>query len=467
VLYQAPCGSGKTVLFGHVAGKLQEAAARGSKARVLILVHRRELLAQTSDRLTQMGVPHGIIAAGYPAWPESPIQLASVQTVTRRLASAGQFNLVICDESHHILADSYNRIIDGHQPGARVLGLTATPLRLDGRGLGRVAGGPFDSIVVGPSIKELVRDGYLTAVDVYAPPSQLNLSRVHVRMGDYDQRELEAEVDKPAITGNAIEHYQRICPGERAMVFCISVKHAHDVAQQFNAAGIPAEGIDGSMKDDERRGILDRFDRGDTLAMTSCDLVGEGLDICAVGAVISLRPTKSLNLYIQQVGRAQRIAPGKARAVLLDHVSNCERHGMPDADRTWSLDGKEKKQEAPRPSLTKCLVCFFVCDSFEEFCPRCGAPLPKRGPRTINEVDGQLERVINLGADRPDYTAPSVALSGMAQMEAAHATIQQTWEARTRARLERVAREKGYKQGWIQHTIERQKAAMQRSRSAK
>ncbi len=420
-LFVLPTGGGKTYVFCHIADKIVSAGKRA-----VILVHRQELLMQASRSLRAMGVPHGLIAPGFRDNRE-PIMVASVQTLRQRMkkstpeqiAVAFNFDLVIIDEAHHAVAGTWKYIID-HLPGNaailgsthvdvsdprnvrhlhRILGVTATPCRSDGKGLGTAAGGVFDAMVQGPTIRALIAMGFLVQPVVYAPPSQVDLTGVRTTRGktqDYNQRDLAGAVDKPRITGSAVAHYARLCPGKPAIVFCASVEHAQHVAAEFRAAGFRFYAIDGAMADGERRGLIAGLGNGDVDGLCSCDIISEGTDIPVVEAAILLRPTQSEGLYLQQVGRALRPAPGKQRALILDHVGNCLVHGLPDDDRDWSLDGAAKKKRGAKdqalPSLWRCkaFACFAMNNAAATTCQHCGAAR-EVAARTIEQVDGELK----------------------------------------------------------------------------
>jgi superfamily II DNA or RNA helicase len=213
-------------------------------------------------------------------------------------------------------------------------------------------------------------------------------------MGDYAKDQVAEAMDKPTITGDAVEHYLRLAPGKRAVAFCASVAHAEHVADAFRASGIPASFLDGSLDPAERDKRIKDFEAGRTLVLTSCDVVSEGFDLPAIEVAILLRPTKSLSLYLQQVGRALRVFEGKEYAIILDHVGAISSHGLPDEDREWSLEGITKKKRAandnmPDVNITTCPMCFTIHMSAPE-CPTCGhkyAVVPRTGPK---QQDGEL-----------------------------------------------------------------------------
>ncbi len=290
VLFALPTGGGKTFTFAYVAS---QSAAKGGTC--LILVHRQELLKQASRSLDKLGVSHGLIAPGC-AFSPRKVQVASVQTLVRRMHKLPwRPDLIIIDEAHHAVAGSWRRVL-AYYPEARVLGVTATPCRTDGLGLGEV----FSDLVIGPSIADLTAQGFLTPTKIYAPPLSVDLSGVRSRGGDYAKDDLQKAIDRPAITGDAVAHYRRICPGAPAIAFCVSVEHAKHVANQFREIGFRAQSLDGAMADDDRARAIDDLGLGRLDVLTSCDIVSEGTDIPVVTAALLLRPTQSEGLYLQQ-----------------------------------------------------------------------------------------------------------------------------------------------------------------------
>jgi DNA repair protein RadD len=431
-VYVLPTGGGKTIVFCYIA---ESASAR--QKRVWVLVHRQELLGQASRSLEAIGVRHGIIAPGYSV-THSPVQVASVHTLTRRFGRVPhEPDLIIIDEAHHAIAGTWRKII-AQYPNAALLGVTATPIRLDGAGLGIECGGVFDSMVMGPSVQELTQQGFLVPAKVYAPPSQLNLEGVRSRGGDFEHTEMTRRVDRPQITGDAVEHYRRLCNGKPAIAFCASVAHADHVAEQFQRAGFRSVRLDGMMTDLERRTAVEGLARGQLQVLTSCDLVSEGFDCPAVTAAILLRPTKSLSLYLQQVGRALRPMPGKESAVILDHVGNVMRHGLPDEQHPWTLDGEPpveaKDGEGDELSVRQCPSCYAVHE-WADTCPHCGHEYVVVG-RTIQQVEGTLTELT---------PAQVEALRRMRRAEVK--------EALTAEALEAIARKRGYKPQWVKHVL--------------
>lgn len=379
-----PTGGGKTICFSHIT---HGAAAKGK--RVLILVHRQELLNQCHGSLDRMGVQHGLIRAGLTADPTCHVQVASVQTLVRRLDRTPPPDLIVVDEAHHACAGSWQAVLN-RWPDARVLGVTATPCRMDGKGLGNM----FDDLIKGPSVSELIAKGYLTQ-PVYYAPRTVDLSGIRTVAGEYNRGQVEERMDKPRITGDAVAHYARICPGVPSIAFCSSVAHAEHVADGFKSAGWRAASIDGSLSDSERTERIRDLASGQLQVLTSCDIISEGTDIPVVTAAILLRPTQSLVLHLQQIGRVLRPASGKSHSVILDHVGNViDRHGLAEEDREWSLEGTQKRTRASSsdgPRFMQCPACYGV-HAPNPRCPQCGhvRAVEDRAP---DQVEGVLEQL--------------------------------------------------------------------------
>jgi superfamily II DNA or RNA helicase len=377
-----PTGGGKTIILATIA---RQAAARGRQ--VLILVHRRELIHQTASKLAWVGLEHGIIAAGYPA-TDHAVQVASVQTLVRRLSRmAWQPSLVIVDEAHHAAAGSWRQILN-HWPDAYRLGVTATPCRLDGRGLSEA----FDHLVLGPSVADLVFWGFLSSARIYAPPVVADLSVVRRRAGDYANDQAAAAMDRPTVTGDAIAHYQRLAAGQQAITFCCNVNHAGSVCDAFKTAGIGAALLLGNTPDRDQ--VVADFGAGILRVLVTVDVVSEGFDVPAASCAILLRPTQSLGLYLQQVGRVLRPAPGKDAAIILDHVGNVTRHGFPDDPRDWSLvEGILRgKPGTPAPSVRTCPECYAAFKP-APICPVCGADCAPARAKQLKQVAGDLQEL--------------------------------------------------------------------------
>jgi len=381
VLLTLPTGAGKTVIFSQIT-KL--AKLKGSN--VLILVHRKELIDQAGDKLTKADVKYGIIAASHKE-SNNNVQVASVQTLINRLNNPNQYDLIIIDEAHHAVANSWRKIFDFYKSAIK-LGVTATPMRMTGAGLGEI----FDDLIIGSTIPELVEQGYLAEHEVYAPPNNLNLDKIKTIRGDFSQKEVENELNKVDIVGDAVENYRRLGQNKPAIAFCISVKHGQYVTDKFKQAGYTAELISGSMNLDDRKTLVDNFKNGKVQILVSIDVVSEGFDVEGCYVAILLRPTQSEALYLQQVGRVLRPEHNKV-AIVLDHVGNTKRHGFVDEYREFDLyqTAKTKRKGVLAPSVETCQKCFAVYKP-QPICPVCGH---KRefSKREITYEDGELVKM--------------------------------------------------------------------------
>ena len=399
-------GSGKGTVAAHMAAT---AAARGH--RVLILAHRKELIEDLSGRIGSHGVKHGLIAAGRSMDLSQRVQVASVDTIARRLHLVPAPTLVIQDEAHHLIkGNKWGRVIDAW-PNAYLVGLTATPQRLSGEGLGEGHGGYFRHLILGPTAQWLTEQGFLSRARVLAPPQAAGLDRIR----NFDTmtgkaKAAEALSQRQAI-GDAVGHYQReIAPVHSGTVlgFCVSVAHAQAMAETYRAAGIPAACLAGDTEPATRRELIADLASGTLKALFSCEIVSEGTDIPSVTGVQLLRPTDSLSLYLQQVGRGLRVCDGKPHAVVLDHVGNSSRHGLPTDDRAWTLEGKVGRQVGEAaPSVKVCPACFSCMPSAKQLCPDCGHEFVAER-RELVHVDGELEEITTVSRKREQARATTL-----------------------------------------------------------
>lgn len=436
-LYVLPCGGGKSIILSYVA---LHTARRGR--RVTIQAHRIELVKQLSESLDKVGCPHGFIAAGYKETISEAVQLASVDTLAKRAAKNPEryrADLIVTDEGHHLIQENkWGRII-ARYPEARLLIVTASPLRLSGEGLGVHAHGYADDLIIGPSVKDLIAAKALVPIKVYAPPLA-DLSGVKIHHGEYDAAQSAAILDKAVITGSAIAHYKRLCAGKRAMVFAVNVQHSRHVAEQFNAAGIPARHVDADTPAAEREQAMCDYKAGRILVLVNVALYTEGIDCPGVVAVIMLRRTKSLTMFMQMVGRGSRPAEGKEYGILLDHVNNVELHGLPDFEGIeWTLDGVKRgswKSDDDRVQRMKtCTRCYAVNPIWRPTCEQCNHVFePQR--EMPKETAGELVEITD---------AQKELMRKRAKVEVS--------AARTQEQLEAIAKERGYAAGWVKYIM--------------
>lgn len=461
-LYQLSTGGGKTVVFSHV---ILSAIAKGT--RVLVLAHRRELIKQASDKLTALGVPHGIVAAGLDRDHSAQVIVASIQTVARRLDSLPQFGLVVIDEAHHAVANTWSKLLEG-QTNARLLGVTATPARLDGKGLGQSCGGHFDTIVCGPSMQELVDQGYLAPTKVFIPSATIDTKGIKTIAGDYDEGELEKRAT--GVTGDAVAEFAALPEGTTAMCFCVTVAHAEAVAAAFQEAGYRAVAVHGGMDKADRDDAIQGLQDGRTQVLTSCEIISEGVDVPSVGCVILLRPTKSLTMCLQQIGRGMRPKANGGHLTVLDHAKNCVVHGLPTEEREWTLEGKAKSdKDVVPPQPWACVACNHLNPPARPTCAECGAAKPWkcRECGCFNHADA--ERCEECGARRP--SPRQILEMDNAKMEELKPVkvdpleriVRMSYRSlvgrpRTEAELRAYAAAHGYKPGWVWHRLQDQQA---------
>jgi superfamily II DNA or RNA helicase len=424
ILITAPTGSGKTNLTAHM---LASAAARGR--RCWFCVHRKELLDQSVSTFIEAADIHtGIVAAQYPASPLAPVQVCSVPSLARRSATLSPPDLIVWDEAHHIASRSWATIAQQF-PHATHIGLTATPQRLDGHGLKPF----FDVLIQGPTTAELIAHGYLSSYRFYAPGVGPTLDGIHTQAGDFNRKELSDVMEVSTVVGDCVSHYRAHCMDSRALVFAWSLESSRRLAEQFSAASIPAAHVDGETPRAERTAAMANFRSGAIKVLCNVDLFGEGLDVPAVDAVFLLRPTASLGLYLQQVGRGLRPHAGKSVVRIFDHVNNWQRHGLPDDARVWSLDGATKRASQSEQMAKRCAQCFGVSPISAKVCRYCQAPFMVKARKVIEEA-GTLQEA--------DLDVLRV-LCGTMPATPARPTSLAEWQA--------LARQKGYKLGWAWH----------------
>ena len=296
---------------------------------------------------------------------------------------------------HHAVAGQWRNVTD-RNPNAFLLGLTATPERLDGKGLGIESGGVYEKLVLGPSVKSLIERGYLSQPRVFAPPINFDDSALRTIAGDYDVKQMSEMLDQPQIIGDCVRHYSKICPNMPAIAFCSTIEHARHTAEQFCNSGFNFKCIDGTMSDFDRRDAIEGLGSGRYDGLTSCNIISEGTDIPVVGCAIFLRKTKSLSLYLQQAGRVLRPYSGKEYSIILDHVRNVENHGFPEDERDWSLEGRRKqKRDEDEIFIRTCPQCHACYKSSLRACPVCGfgAENAIKSQREIEFIDAELVEI--------------------------------------------------------------------------
>lgn len=461
IVYVLSTGGGKTIIFTYLAWK-----SSLKNKKVLILVHRIELLRQVSKALNKFSVEHGIINPNYTPNFSCNIQVASVQTIVNRLkylqALGWDADFIISDECHHSVAKQWRRVIE-HFKNAFLLGVTATPERADGLGLGKTSGGLYDVMVKGPPASWLQDQGFLVRAKVFGNPEKIDLSDVEISQGDYQKEQLSKAMNKATITGDAVDHYKDVCKehykyNAPAIVFCVTVAHANDVARQFQEAGYKFYAVDGNSDDDYRDRIISGLSNGSVEGIVSCDIISEGTDIPKASIEIDLRPTRSKGRKIQNDGRVLRpvfpegfnpstatreerlaeiAASEKPYAVILDHVNNTERMGCFSwDDHDWTLEGEKKKKkkktdEEPPVKVMMCESCFMQQEP-AVVCIGCGHIMKAPRDTTPKQVDGKLREITE--ADLQKKTEK-----------------QEQGKAQTMEELYKIAKLRGHDPKWATH----------------
>ncbi len=440
ILVVAPTGSGKTVIFAHIA----TGAVKKGK-RVLILTHRREILQQTVSKIAGFGIKAGQIIAGKPTTSEL-IQVAMVGTLINRLSDIPKQDLIIIDECQHSVSNTWRKVIQ-HFSCLR-MGFTATPERLSGEGLNEI----FDTMILGPHTQELVSTGYLSNPRMFSGPD--TEAKFKITRGDYDKDEQVKRYRKAVVIGSVIDHYREKLNGLPVVCFCVSIDHCHMMEAEFTYAGYKARTITGKMGRADRDSVINGLSDGSVQILCSCDVISEGVDVPVLAGCILLRRTKSLALYLQQVGRALRPYPGKTEAIILDHAGNFYEHGHPLDIRTWSLEAKKRSQRSEsKPVVSVCPKCSGVWPGEPKVCPDCGYDLftdreRAQGRKPPKEIEGILREV--LPAKDIESTARfALKLQSMDKGKRNKIMMGIYFDEGKTDRIRGLAKILGYKSGWF------------------
>lgn len=390
VLVFAPTGFGKTVLAAALIKMIFEAGKR-----VIFAVHRVDLITQTAKTFERFGIPFSYIANGYHYNPHHRVYIASILSLKNRMHNIPA-NYVMVDEAHLSAAAGWAAVaVHYKQTGARLIGLTGSPERLDGKPLGDV----WDAMVMGPSVKWLIDNGHLSTYRAFAPAG-VDLSGAHTRNGEYVSSEIDEIMSGRAVLAGAVRHWRKYAAGKRTIAFAPSVKRSEQLAEEFKANGIVAVALDGTTPQDVRRAAFNGFADRQIDLIVNCGLFCEGFDLAAqvdrdvtIEAVLQYSPTQSLARHLQQLGRGLRKKSDPA--ILLDLVGNLGRHGLPDEEREWSLDGKKKTW---REVENFCCPSCFATHAPAPKC-KCGHVYPvkardaARQGRMLDEIEGELEEL--------------------------------------------------------------------------
>lgn len=389
VLLFAPTGFGKTCLMAALIKLII-----GADKKVLICLHRVDLITQTAKTLDQFGIQYSYIAAGRHFNPYRKVQIASIPTLQNRLGKYDDYDYVFVDEAHLSMGAGWKRTIDHYKAlGRRIIGLTGSPARLDNKPLCDV----WDTMVLGPSTRWLIENGHLSKYRAFAPAG-IDLSGVHTRNGDYVTSEVDEIMAGKAVLAGAVKHWRKFASGKRTIAFTPSVARSEQLAAEFRANGVMAVALDGNTPQADRIKAFEAFADREIEVLVNCELFCAGYDLAAqvgrdvtVEAVLLYRPTQSLALHLQQMGRALRKKPDAA--IILDLVGNIARLGLPDDEREWSLDGREKQARSvdQEEAVRTCPVCF-AAHAPRPVCPECGHKYTPK-VRKVEEVEGDLEEV--------------------------------------------------------------------------
>ena len=423
VLLVQPTGAGKGTLATYI---VNSAVLKGKS--VLFLVNRRTLVHDFAKRLERLGIDHGVIMGSDPRRkPWLHTHVASIDTLHRR-PTVPHADLLVVDEAHFAVSPTWKKVLDRY-PAAKVLMMTATPLRLDSRGLGEIA----DVMVQGPSVQDLISQGYLVPSRVFAP-SAPDTSSVRTTAGDFNAKALSAACDKNRLVGDIVKHWKQHASERKTAIFGVDQKHAQHIAEQFRVAGCDCAYVDAETPDAERDRIWNDLDNGNLRLVSSVGVIAYGWDHPLVSCVILARPTQSLGLHLQQVGRGCRPAPHKTDLLVLDHAANTHRHGFYEDPREWSLSGGIiKPAQEPGITISTCARCFGTFRPGPPACPFCGAPILRR-ERKIEVTPGELEEI------RRQEKAEAIAKHAAAATEES--------KRRKYRDLVRIGEERGYLPGW-------------------
>ncbi len=414
VLLQSPAGSGKSVMIAEIA---RLAVAKGGQ--VMFTVHRKELVNQIRQSFRENDVDL------------SQCTILTVGKIAHRLSVLPRPTLIITDETHHSLARTYQKIYD-YYAGIPRLGFTATPWRLNGKGLHDV----YDALIIGPKIDWLIEHHYLAPYEYYSVKLVDEDKLKRSSTGDYTSKSIDEAVGR-TIFGDVVRTYQEKTSGQQAIVYAHSVEFSKEVAQAFRASGIQAAHADAKTPSKERERIMTSFKDGSLKVLCNVDLISEGFNVPDCSVVIMLRPTESLVLFIQQSMRSMRYRPDKV-ATIIDHVGNYLRFGLPDDDHQWSLADRKKrkgKKANDAPPIRTCEFCFAVIPAASTICPVCGRKIEKSASEMETDSSVELERIHGHLDMKADYN--SVRYARMKPSE-----------AETMEDLYGIAKARHYKPGW-------------------
>jgi len=430
ILLVAPTGSGKTV----IASSMMQKAKERSKFN-LFVAHRRELVMQCSRKLSDFGLNHGVIMAEKSPNAMADIQVASIQTFASR-KDRDDFikpnaDIVILDEAHRSVSGQFTELLKVY-PNSFIIGLTATPIRNDGRGLGNI----YEEIVECGSIKELTEQGYLVPNRIVAPTIP-DLQKIRIVAGDYEKKALTKKMNTAKLVGDIVSHWIKYGENRATVVFATSIAHSKHIANIFRQNGVPSGHIDSEQNELERETQLANLNSGKIKVLSNCQILTEGWDQPKISCVIIARPTKSYPMYLQMVGRTLRPYPNKKDTLIIDHSGCVYEHGFPEDAGNWTLSTKKPKTrdriKDPIQPIEKQPFTCVRCDTVyapnrdDYACPNC-ALIPTKKERIVLISEGRL---VEMPKTKPN------------------ANDKQNFYAQ----LLFYCRQKGYKEGWASHTF--------------
>lgn len=429
-----PTGAGKTTVAGQM---IHTTTGKGN--HVLFMAHRKELVEQAKNRLHQFGIHPGVIMSGWKHRRDREVNVASVQTLIKR--ELPHAKVIVVDEAHHSTSPGFKKILEQY-PNAFIVGLTATPYRLDGKGLGSVG---YTNIVAPIYLADLTEQGHLVPARYIGVPK--DMSDVATKGGDYDVHQMHMKFDKSELYDEVVEKYQQYTPGTKAIVFNVDVLHSMSMRDRFLAAGIACAHLDGETPALERNRTLAAFAAGQFQVLCNVNILTEGYDLPTIETVILNRATKSKSLYQQMIGRGLRPAPGKDRCTVLDHGGNVWSHGPVDMEQEYTLDDVVKKKGPLQVAPVKdCPSCFFIQHIGARNCKECGHQF------TMHVTERELPKGDFMELD--DFLPKGVKLK-----EPLPAHLWKSYLEMNKSELEEVARIRGHKPGFVWVWLNKQKGA--------
>ena len=385
VLIWLATGAGKTVIASDMIQKICK-----SQPPIWFLVHSEELIKQTSRTFKNFGIPHGIMAAGWPESTTAPVQICSIMSVKNRYTRYPSPRWIFWDECHYMGAKTWTNIYNLY-PSARHIGLSATPVRLDGKGFD----GFFQAISRGPSIKWLIDNKYLSDYTIFAP-TNFSTDGIKKTAGDFDSKMIAEAMNKPNIVGDCFEQWVKYAKGLQTIAFSPNILFSESLVDKFRSNGVNAYHVDGKTPALEREKIINAYSEGKIQLLSNCNLFIAGFDVPKISCILDAAPTMSLARHIQKNGRGLRTAANKDKLIIIDQWNGYLRHGLIDDERDWELAGKDKTNKRGNKNDTptkRCNVCFAANNSFNAFCTNCGSPFEVSKRSGPEQIDGDLAEI--------------------------------------------------------------------------